>query len=244
VTYFFSRLLTGAAGLVILPACWAVTRAFAQMVPNVFFHPPEYGGGWILVPEGWALVGGAVAFAIWHHFCPPGFLYTFTHEITHLLFALLFGKKVSRLVVSRECGQVSMSGTNFFITLAPYFFPFFAFIILAAGAVVGWGIGDDRFQPLISFLTGLALSFHAIMTFQTLATSQPDINRGGRLFSWSVIYLMGVIFNGGAALAVSGDGAIGSFWREFIMEIHVVYVLVGIWVLEWIRIGISWMANG
>ena len=244
MTILFSRLLAWGAAVAILPACWAVTRAFVRTVPGAFFHPSGSGGGWVLVPEGWALAGGVAVYALWHRLRPPGFLYTFVHEITHLLFGLLFGKKVNRLVVSRESGQVAMSGTNFLITLAPYFFPFFAAIFLAAGAVAGWGAGNDRFQPLVSFLTGLALSFHVIMTFQILATCQPDNDRGGRLFSWSVIYLMGALFSGGAALAAAGGGELGPFWGEFIMEIRAVYASVGKVILEWIRIGIAWTANG
>ncbi|MFC1491256.1 M50 family metallopeptidase [Nitrospinota bacterium] len=179
-------------------------------------------------------------YALWHRIRPPEFLYTFAHEMTHLLFGLLFGKKVSRFIVSRQSGQVAMSGTNFLITLAPYFFPLLAAIVLAAGAVAEWGIGDARFRPWVSFMTGLALAFHVTMTFRTLATSQPDIERGGKLFSWSMIYLIGVLFAGGAAFAAAGGGrGVGLLSGEFLSESLRAYVWSGDRIMEGVRTGIA-----
>ncbi len=239
MVFILTRLLAWIAALAVLPACWAATLALARMLPGVFLAPP--GSKWIIVPEGWALIGGAALYALWHRIRPPEFLYTFAHEMTHLIFGLLFGKKMSRLVVSRGSGQVAMSGTNFLITLAPYFFPLLAAVVLAGGAVAEWGVGDARFRPWAAFLTGLALAFHVAMTFRTLATAQPDIERGGKLFSWSMIYLIGVLFAGGAALAAAGGaGEIASLSGEFASEGMSAYLRVGGWMAEMTRAGIAW----
>lgn len=73
-----------------------------------------------------AFIVGFVAFAVlWRMFRRRFELFcTFEHEITHVLFGLLFLKLPRSFKVTRhEGGQVTMLGTNFVITLAPYFFP-------------------------------------------------------------------------------------------------------------------------
>lgn len=174
---------------------------------------------------------------------PPEFLYTFTHEFTHLIFAVLCGKRVSRFVVSRDSGQVSMSGTNFLITLAPYFFPLLTVIVLAAGAALEWGLGSARYRPAAAFLTGLTLAFHLTMTLRTLATSQPDIDRGGKLFSWSVVYLFGILFVGSTIFLSAGGGVLDSYLGGLFHEGLTAYTWSAGQFLEWFRIVFSWVAG-
>ena len=111
-------------------------------------------------------------------------------------------------------GAVSLSGTNPFITLAPYFFPLVTAIVLAGGEFVIWVAGDGRFRPYVAFLVGLTLAFHGGMTWRTLRTAQPDIARSGWLFSCVLIYLMGVLVGGGAIVtAANGPAAFVRFAR-------------------------------
>ncbi|MBT3352368.1 MAG: hypothetical protein HOJ95_04965 [Nitrospinaceae bacterium] len=240
---FFMRALAWVAALVILPACWAVSLALASVAPGVFMLS---GGasGWLLVPEAWALAVGAIFYLLWHRVRPPEFLYTFAHEMTHLLFALIFFKRVSRLVVGRDSGEVAMSGTNFFITLAPYFFPLLAAVVLGAGMVAEWGLGDERVRLVTSFFTGLGLSFHLTMTLRTLGTSQPDIQRGGRFFSWSVIYLIGTVLAGASALmAAGGTSALSSLYEGLLHEGWAAYLWSGERLLACVRLGVAWAAE-
>ncbi len=202
----FSRLLAWFIALLLLPACWAATVALwrtlqAALVDSAF-------GGQVSL-QWWALIGGAAAYALWHMLRPPEFLYTFGHEMTHLLFAFLMGKRVGRLEVSKRGGAVSLSGTNPFITLAPYFFPLVTAIVLAGGEFITWVAGDGRFRPSVAFLVGATLAFHGGMTWRTLRTAQPDIARSGWLFSCVLIYLMGVLAVGGAIVtAANGPAAL------------------------------------
>ncbi len=241
--FVFSRLLAWAAGLALLPACWAVTLALSRTIPEAFLLSSS-SDGWWLTPEAWALTGGAALYLLWHRLRPPEFLYTFAHEITHLLFALLFWKKVSRLIVSKDSGEVAMSGTNIFITLSPYFFPLLALIALGAGAAAEWATGDPRLRLATSFLTGAALSFHVAMTLRTLATSQPDIQRRGRFFSWPVIYLIGVLLTGGAAIAATGGiGLLDPLWENLVRENAGAYAWSADQVRDWVRAGLAWAAK-
>jgi hypothetical protein len=196
----FSRLLAWLMALLLLPACWAATTALWQTLMAALVDS-AFGGQ--VSPQWWALIGGAVAYALWHMLRPPEFLYTFGHEMTHLLFAFLMGKRVGRLEVSKRGGAVSLSGTNPFITLAPYFFPLVTAIVLAGGEFITWVAGDGRFRLYVAFLAGLTLAFHGGMTWRTLRTAQPDIARSGWLFSCVFIYLMGVLVAGGAIITVA-----------------------------------------
>lgn len=239
----FTRALAWFAALAILPACWAASRSLAGAFPGVFMLP-EGAEGWLLAPEAWALIAGAAFYLLWHRVRPPEFLYTFAHEMTHFLFALVFFKKVSRLVVARDSGEVSMSGTNFFITLSPYFFPLLAAAALGAGVLAEWVLGDERLRLATSFFTGLGLAFHLMMTLRTLGTSQPDIQRGGRFFSWSMIYLIGILLAGASALAaVGGAGALGPLWGNLMREGWAAYLYSGERLLGWARLGAEWAAG-
>ncbi|MEK6711197.1 MAG: M50 family metallopeptidase [Nitrospinota bacterium] len=214
------RPLAWAGALALLPACWAVTAALLGTAPGVFLHPgPGRAPGLLLSPGGWALAGGALAYLVWHRLRPPEFLYTFAHEFTHLAFALLLGKRVSRFEVARGMGQVALSGTNPLITLAPYFFPLPAALALGAGALLALAVRAPWVGWLTAFAVGFALALHVTMTWRTLRTAQPDIARSGRFFSGAVIWLAGVAFAGGAALAAAGgSGALAEFGRLALSE--------------------------
>jgi hypothetical protein len=189
-----------------------VAAALAGTAPEAFLHRGGGSPGFLLAPEGWAFLGGVLFYLAWHRLRPPEFLYTFAHEFTHLVFGLLMGKKVNRFEVTRTNGQVVLSGTNFLITLAPYFFPLLALLALAAGGVAGLLLGTPWVGWATAFVVGLALSFHVVMTWRVLRSAQPDIARGGRFFSWTVIALAGGLFAGGTALAAAGGlGALGAF---------------------------------
>src|SRR5438270_5193288 len=58
----------------------------------------------------------------------PLLLYVFGHELTHAVWIWLMGGRVSRFRVGREGGHVMTNRTNFWIALAPYFFPLYSIL--------------------------------------------------------------------------------------------------------------------
>ncbi len=111
-----------------------------------------------------------------------------------------------------------------------------------AGAALEWGLGNARFRPAAAFLTGPTLAFHLMMTFRTLVTSQPDINRGGKLFSWPVVYLFGILFAGGA-IFLSAGGGFNSYLGGLFHEGLTAYTWSAYPFIEWFRIGFLWVAG-
>lgn len=204
----------------------------------------ELTGGFLLTEKAWAFLGGGAVSILWHRVWPPHFLYTFVHEMTHLIFAIPLGKKVRSLEVNREEGAIVLSGTNPVITLAPYFFPLPAALLLGLGKGVEWAVPDPRLGLVTAGAVGLSLGFHLIMTGRTLRTEQPDLRRSGRLFSWVAIYLAGLLFMGGCAiLALARWDLLALFGPALLDESAAAYAWSGARLLE----GAEWggrMAQG
>src|ERR1700736_4815328 len=65
-------------------------------------------------------------------------VYVFGHELTHAIWVWLMGGRVTQFNVSRDGGYVVTNKTNFWIALAPYFFPIYSLLAIA-------GYGGLRF---------------------------------------------------------------------------------------------------
>ena len=181
----FLRLLLG---LVLLPACWGVSRAFFDAIVVA-----AGATGWMSA-EALSLLGGVMAFALaWLALSHPVRLYVLGHELTHALWGLFFGARPSDVRVSASGGSVRLTKTNLLITLAPYFFPFYTFIVIVVALVTYAFIRPLPCLPLWLFLVGFTWSFHALFTLETLTQRQPDVKLYGRIFSWVFIFLVNIL---------------------------------------------------
>jgi hypothetical protein len=119
----------------------------------------------------------------------PVFMHVMAHELTHALMALPFGGKTKELKVSKEGGRVLISKSNFFISLAPYFFPLYALLF----AMI-YFIARDEFRPYVAFFTGAALSFHIALTLFSLKSNQSDFHADSDfVFSMIFVYFMNIV---------------------------------------------------
>ncbi len=174
-------------GVLLLPMCWGVVRAFCD---SVMAAAGESGG---ITAESIALVGGMAAFALcWMAVSHPVKTYVLGHELTHALWGLLFGAMPSKLRVSASGGSVNLSKSNMLITLAPYFFPFYTFLVIVVALITSAFIRPLPCLPLWMFAVGFTWAFHALFTLETLAQRQPDVKLYGRIFSWVFIFLANV----------------------------------------------------
>ena len=174
-------------GVLLLPMCWGVVRAFCD---SVMASAGESGG---ITAESIALVGGMAAFALcWMAVSHPVKTYVLGHELTHAIWGLLFGALPSKLRVSASGGSVNLTKSNMLITLAPYFFPFYTFLVIVVALVTSAFIRPLPCLPLWMFAVGFTWAFHALFTLETLAQRQPDVKLYGRIFSWVFIFLANV----------------------------------------------------
>ena len=103
------------------------------------------------------------------------------------------GARVSRFRVGARGGSVTLSKSNFLITLAPYFFPLYTILVVAAYGALSLFYDLKAYEPLWLGLVGLTWSFHLTFTISTLRQHQPDIRIHGRLFSYAFIYLFNLL---------------------------------------------------
>ncbi len=189
----FLRLLLG---LFLLPACWGVCVAFVEVFVLCGLSSTAL-----------AFVGGLVAFSLcWLLLSRPVRTYVLGHELTHALWGLFFGAVPSRLRVGPQGGSVNLTKSNVLITLAPYFFPFYTFVVILIALLVACFVHPLPWTPLWAFLIGFTWAFHALFTFDSLCHTQPDVQLYGRLFSWTVIFLANALLVSVALAFASGYG--------------------------------------
>jgi hypothetical protein len=161
---------------------------------NATAAPSRAGSGGAHHP-GFAFGAGYALCLVVFAFLPrPARAYVLGHELTHALWALLMGARVSGLQVRKTGGQVMTSKSNWLITLAPYFFPFYAMLFIALFSAAHWVWNLERYRDALFFLVGFGWSFHVTFTLLMLLTvRQPDVKAEGLLFSLVVIYSMNLL---------------------------------------------------
>jgi hypothetical protein len=136
------------------------------------------------------LLAGAACWLVIFALLPkPMWIYVCGHELTHVLWAWVFGGKVKRMKVTSNGGHVVISKTNFLIVLAPYFFPLYAVIVVGVFACGHLIWNWHSYLAFFHLFVGAAYAFHVTLTFHTLQTRQTDITSQGYLFSAVVIFL-------------------------------------------------------
>jgi hypothetical protein len=166
--------------IALLPLCVGAARALWMVIRSSGSADTTW------VP----FLAGAACWVVIYLLLPkPMWIYVLGHELTHAIWAWLFGAEVRRLKVTSSGGHVMITKTNFLIALAPYFFPLYAVLVVLI-FVVGHFIWDLRhFLALFHLLLGAAYAFHVTLTAHILKTRQSDITQQGYLFSAVVIYL-------------------------------------------------------
>ena len=152
------------------------------------------GGGGLPVSLISAGVGFSIFLFIWT-VSPkkPVRLYILGHELTHAVWGVLFGARVSNLKVSLRGGSVTLTKSNVLITLAPYFFPFYTMLVVLAALVVRLFVSPLPLPAIWLFAVGFTWCFHLCFTLRALAQHQPDVTEYGHLFSWVFIWTFNVV---------------------------------------------------
>ena len=123
----------------------------------------------------------------------PMWLYVVGHELTHALWTWVFGGRVKKVKVTSKGGHVIITKSNFVIALAPYFFPFYVFLLVVAFGTGHLIWGWSKYWVVFHLLLGLAYAFHVTLTIQVLQVEQSDVTEHGYLFSIVIIYLGNVL---------------------------------------------------
>ena len=137
----------------------------------------------------------------------------FIHEFTHLVFALLFFRKIHRFNVDNKDSHVSYSGGWFGylpITISPYCVP------LITLALLPWRYttGNAFFLLGIDFLLGFSYAFHVCCWLSQTRLYQTDITGPGVTKSLLTIALLQII-NFCLVILTPSSGVINALSRVF-----------------------------
>lgn len=141
----------------------------------------------------WAACG-AVAYLVFKRFATKNitFFETFSHELTHIVVALMFFRKVHSFNANEGDGVVSTSGKNSIglipLALAPYCLPIFTYMLLFVRCLIGaeglW---------VFDIFVGFSLAFHLGCFVHQTGNYQTDINQFPSYFSYLYIATMLII---------------------------------------------------
>lgn len=184
------------AWVILLPACLITTGAlgsgFIDSMGNSFWQTPAF---WFF----------ALGFLLWTiaFFCLPRpvRLYVWAHEMTHAIFTILCGGRVTHFHVSAAGGHILTDKNNILIALSPYFIPFYTLLLVPVCLLLGTVFdlttllplpGGFGFRPLwgVFLLMGGSWAFHVTFTLWMIGKDQPDLRLNGLFFSSCLIYLV------------------------------------------------------
>ncbi|MBU0678271.1 MAG: M50 family metallopeptidase [Verrucomicrobia bacterium] len=219
----FLRLIKTIIGLALIPACYVSTVHVVRLIGDL-----QSVAGHDIPPSTWGLMIGFALWIVLYLALPrPVRTYVLAHELTHALWGWLTGARIKGIKVGPTGGHVKLTSTNFLVTLAPYFFPFYTVLVIILYAALSIFFDMRTYEPFWMGCVGLTWSFHLTFTISMLKTNQPDIEEHGRVFSYAVIYLLNVL---GAALWVVAvtPPSILSFFAELWNDMLVAYEACGV----------------
>lgn len=212
----------------LVPACFITTHAlavsFGDSMGHSFWRTPPF----------WFFSMGVILWLIAFVALPrPVGIYVWAHEMTHAIFVILCGGKVSDFQSSAKGGYVLTNKNNVLISLAPYFFPFYTVILvpicLLLGAVTDLSVlltlpGGFGFRPLwgLFLLIGLTWGFHTTFTLWMIGKDQPDLRINGVFFSVTLIYLVNALLIALLLILAAPEASLAGFlrtWSEDVLGI-------------------------
>lgn len=130
--------------------------------------------------------------------------YVFGHELSHALVAWCLGAKIYKFEFNAQGGYVETNKTNTFISLAPYFVPIYAVVVMMVFGVLALFLELNTVHSVSAFgysvpfkLTrlfyialGATWGFHITYTILTLRSEQSDLTRNNEYFSMMLIFLV------------------------------------------------------
>ena len=216
------------AWVFLVPACLITTRAFASGFLD------SMGLSFWKTPAFWFFGLGTLLWTIAFVWLPrPVWLYVWAHEMTHAVFTILCGGRVTHFHVTAKGGHVLTDKNNILIALSPYFVPLYTVILvplcLLAGTFFDFTArlplpGGFGFRPLwgVFLLMGVTWGFHITFTLWMVFKDQPDLRINGVFFSGALIYLINVLLLALLLTAAAPDLSMKDFaacWGRYAADV-------------------------
>src|SRR5216117_4321815 len=196
----------------LLPICGVLTQTFFTVFARATVTQSVWAG-----EEFWFFSLGAVLWLIAFFGLPrPLVIYVFGHELTHALWVWLMGGRVSRFRVTREGGHVVTSKANFWIALAPYFFPIYSILAIGIYGVLSLFLNVQPYGRLLYAVICATWAFHFTFTCWMVPKNQTDLSDQGTFFSLVVIFLMNLLLLSVMLILASPDITFASFGADLV----------------------------
>ena len=228
-----ARFLRFLCALAALPFAWALALVFVDA-----FRLMPLSGDALFPPGALCLAGGFVLFLLlWICRTVPLRLYVLGHELTHALCGLCFGAIPTNLKVGLKGGSVTLTKSNVWITLSPYFFPFWTAVVGLVALIVRCFVSPLPFTGAWLFVVGFTLGLHVCFTLRAILQEQPDLQEYGYVFSYVLIGIFnvaGVI----AWIVCTSEVTWGAVWGRTLIRSARAYAVVGhgcLWIYESVR---------
>ncbi len=196
----------------LVPLCAILTQTFF----TVFARATVTHGLWA-GEEFWFFSLGAVLWLIAFFGLPrPMLVYVFGHELTHALWVWIMGGRVTRFRVGREGGHIVTDRNNFWIALAPYFFPLYSLLVIGVYGALGLFFDVQPFGRLLYAFIGVTWAFHFTFTCWMIPKKQTDLTDHGTFFSLVVIYLMNLLLLSVMLAVASAEISFADLGRDLV----------------------------
>ena len=200
----------------LLPVAAILTQTFFTVFARATVAHRLWAG-----EEFWFFSLGAILWLIAFFGLPrPMVVYVFGHELTHALWVLLMGGRVSRFRVSRDGGHIVTDRNNFWIALAPYFFPLYSLMVIGVYGILGLFLNVQPYGRLLYALIGVTWAFHFTFTCWMIPKKQTDLTDHGTFFSLVVIYLMNLALLSVMLVLASSQITFADLGREFVVNVE------------------------
>ena len=196
--------------LFLVPICAILSQTFFTVFTRATVSQRLWAG-----EEFWFFSLGAVLWLIAFFGLPrPLLVYVFGHELTHALWVLLMGGRVSQFRVGRDGGHIVTDRNNFWIALAPYFFPLYSILALGIYGVLSLFVEVQPYGRLLYAVIGATWAFHLTFTCWMIPKSQTDLTANGTFFSLVFIYLVNLLLLSALLVVASTQITFADFGAE------------------------------
>jgi hypothetical protein len=202
-------------GIFLLPLCGVLTQTFFTAFARATVTQRLWAG-----EEFWFFSLGAVLWLIAFFGLPrPILIYVFGHELTHALWVWLMGGRVSRFCVGPDGGHIATTKANFWIALAPYFFPIYSILTIAIYGALSLFLDIQPYGRLLYAVIGATWAFHFTFTCWMIPKNQTDLTDQGTFFSLVVIYLMNLLLLSVMLILASRQITFESFGEDLLTNL-------------------------
>ena len=189
-------------GILLLPAlagtAWTLWDVVVAWLPGV-----AWNAEWL-----WAFAGGVIAFTALFFLLPRAmWLYVLGHEFTHAICVWIAGGHVHGMHVSSRGGHVRTDKVTWWITLAPYFVPFYTLLWMALWWSIDFWYPLRHYEGILFFGIGVTYAFHVAFTISMMHPDQTDITSQGYVFSGVIILLLNLLLILAMILPMAADNA-------------------------------------